>query len=290
MPELPEVEHLRLSLLPRLLGRTFTVARVHRRDVVVAPGDPPGGFARAKSTARPRRLDAVSLLVGAPIAELRRTGKQLAIIADDGRTACIHLGMSGQLRWHAPDGNRRNATHEHLTWRLDDDSTLVFRDPRRFGGIWVFPSIAALQTSRWSTLGPDALSITPDALSAGLLNSERPLKAALLDQSVIAGVGNIYADEALFMSRISPVRAASALHRKEVESLVASIRKIMLASINAGGSSLRDYLDGDGNRGENQRGFAVYGRGGEPCIRCSTPLASMRVAQRATVMCRTCQR
>lgn len=289
MPELPEVEHLRLSLLPRLLGRTITLARVHRRDVVVAPGDPPGGFARAAGTPRPRRLGPAALLSGARVAELRRIGKQLAIIADDGRTACIHLGMSGQLRWHAADNNRRNATHEHLTWTLDDRSTLIFRDPRRFGGVWVFPSIAALYASRWSGLGPDALSITTEELASGFQSSKRPLKAALLDQSVIAGVGNIYADEALFASRISPLRPASDLRRKEVEALAASIRKIMLASINAGGSSLRDYLDGEGNRGQNQHRFAVYGRGGEPCTVCARPLASMRLAQRATVMCSACQ-
>jgi formamidopyrimidine-DNA glycosylase len=290
MPELPEVEHLRLSLIPRLVGRVFTGVRIRRRDVIVAPGDPARGSAPARTGARPRRLTPAALLVGASITDLHRAGKQLAIVAANGRALCVHLGMSGQLRWLGPDAPRGSGPHEHITWRLDDGSGLAFRDPRRFGGVWVFPSFADLKASRWSGLGPDALVITAGELGARLDGSARPLKAALLDQSVIAGVGNIYADEALFAAGLSPTRLATSLTRRETAGLVISIRTVLRVSISAGGSTLRDYLDAEGKRGNNQSRFLVYGRRGRPCTRCGNPLESLQIAQRTTVMCPRCQK
>lgn len=289
MPELPEVEHLRLTLVPRLLGRSFSAARVHRRDVIIGPQDPPGGFSRSRRRRRPRGLSPGSLLVGATIRDLHRTGKQLAIVAEDGRAVCIHLGMSGQLRWRESESPYRRAEHEHLTWRLDDGSRLIFRDPRRFGGVWLFDSLADLQARRWSGLGPDAMTITADQLLAALAGSHRPLKAALLDQSVIAGVGNIYADEALFAARLSPLRSAADVRPAEASVLVRAIQTIMQASIASGGSTLRDYVDGNGRLGTNQSRFAVYGRAGDRCFACGRALRALQVAQRTTVMCSGCQ-
>jgi formamidopyrimidine-DNA glycosylase len=288
MPELPEVEHLRLSLIPRLVGHSVLAAQVHRREVVVVPGDPASGFSRARRGARPRRLGPNALLVGGTIASLQRTGKQLAVVAADGRAACIHLGMSGQLRWHGSAAYRR-ARHEHITWRLEEGSRLAFRDPPRFGGVWLFPSFEELQEARWAALGPDALSLTPEELAERIAGSRRAIKAALLDQGVAAGVGNIYADEALFQAGVSPLRPARRLSRSELEALAGAIRGVMRASIGSGGSTLRDYLDGEGRHGTNQLRFAVYGRAGQPCVSCGRPLRALKVAQRTTVMCRACQ-
>jgi formamidopyrimidine-DNA glycosylase len=288
MPELPEVEHLRLSLAPRLLGRGVRSVRIHRRDVVVAPGDPPGGFSRASHTQRPRRLGPAALLAGTTVAELRRRGKQLAIIGADGRVVCVHLGMSGQLRL-LPGSDRQVAPHEHITWRLDNGTRLVFRDPRRFGGVWTFPSVADLERQRWACLGPDALTVTAGQLRASLCGVRRAVKAALLDQSVIAGVGNIYADEALFAAGVSPLRQALGVESDEVAKIAGAIRRVMAASIAAGGSTLRDYRDAEGNKGNNQFHLTVYGRGGEPCPGCGRALRQLRLAQRATVMCDRCQ-
>jgi formamidopyrimidine-DNA glycosylase len=288
VPELPEVEHLRLSLIPRLVGRMVRDVRVIRRDVVITPGDPAGGFARSAGAARPRRLTQRSMLAGGRIVELKRIGKQLAIITADDRALCVHLGMTGQLRW-SHDAAKDSEPHIHIAWRLDDGSSLSFRDPRRFGGIWTFPSSERLIADRWSLLGPDALTIDAVQLAARLAGRRCAIKAALLDQSIVAGIGNIYADEALFAARLSPIRPAGSLKTSEASALVSAVQRILHASIAAGGSTLRDYVDGEGTRGENQRAFLVYGRAGSPCTACNAILISRQVAQRTTVWCPACQ-
>jgi formamidopyrimidine-DNA glycosylase len=164
----------------------------------------------------------------------------------------------------------------------------LFRDPRRFGGLWSFPSQDALQT-RWSTLGPDALSITTKQLAEAIANSRRHIKAALLDQAVLAGVGNIYADESLFLASIRPKRLAKALKASEIAALAAAIRQTLANSIATGGSTLRDYRDANGQAGSSQLTHAVYGRAGDLCIRCGSGLKSAQVSQRTTVWCPHCQ-
>ena len=291
MPELPEVESIRRSLEPRLVGRTVRTATLHRRDVLVLPGDPFGGFARQRGRARharPRRVHSADLLAAASIVELRRRGKQLALIASSGRVLIVQLGMSGQL-FHRAVGERvPDPTPIHATWRLDD-GRLVFRDPRRFGGLRALTSTADLD-ALWSDLGPDALTIEPDVLAASLANAARPLKAALLDQRVIAGVGNIYADEALHAAELAPSRSASSLAGSDITRLAAAIRQVLAQAVEAGGSTLRDYIDANGDPGTYQLSHAVYGRGGRPCPRCTTPLTSTTLAQRTTVWCPRCQR
>jgi formamidopyrimidine-DNA glycosylase len=280
MPELPEVEHLRRSLLKPLLGRTIRSATLRRRDVLRLVRD---GAESRLARARP-----ADLLAGDRIVTLTRHGKQLAITGSSGRALLVHLGMSGRLV-HLDSGRRNaNSDHVHALWRLDDASRLLFRDPRRFGGLWALPTPDALE-GRWQALGPDALTVTASTLARRLATTSRGLKAALLDQDLIAGLGNIYVDEALFLARLHPLAPASNLTRSDVARLATAIRTILRQAISDGGSTLRDYVDAQGNPGRRQRSHAVYARAGRPCVRCSTTLVGSRVAQRGTVICPQCQ-
>jgi len=277
MPELPEVEHLRRTLCPRLIGQRVLEVRVWRRDVCTSFRGSP------LRTVRPTGHD---LLLAARVSALHRHGKQCAVVASDGRAMCVHLGMSGRLEWHAHPPDRHK--HEHLRWRLDS-GVLTFRDPRRFGGVWTYPTFEIVRDVRWSALGPDALEVTPAALRNSLARTRRAIKSVLLDQGLIAGVGNIYADEALFASRLSPHRAASTLSDAEVSRLVDALRGVLLAAINAGGSTLRDYRDAEGRAGAAQSAHRVYGRAGLPCASCGGLLKAESVAQRTSVWCPKCQ-
>lgn len=293
MPELPEVETLRRSLEPRLVGRRIVRATLHRRDVLVLPGDPEGGFSRARAGARPVRFRARDLLAGARVTGLVRRGKQLGVVGrvdpGDQPALCVHLGMSGRLLW-APAGARPALVdHVHASWRLDDGSRLVFRDPRRFGGLWAFASVGELERARWGRLGPDALGVTARALAGALAGSRRAIKGALLDQGVVAGVGNIYADEALFAAAIDPRREAGSLDPDQTQALARQLRRVLRRAVRARGSTLRDYVDAEGRAGAFQLSHAVYGRAGQACRSCGGVLESGLVAQRTTVWCPACQ-
>lgn len=290
MPELPEVETVRRSLEQKLAGARVTAVQVKRRDVVVMPGDPDGGFSRSRSTAAPKRLRPPLLLQGGAIAEVRRRGKQLAILTEQA-CVCIHLGMTGQLRI-LPPRSRERLDHAHVRWTLSSDDpavgALIFRDPRRFGGVWALQSHASLD-ERWTKLGPDALAITTNQLSNKLAGSRRAIKAALLDQAVLAGVGNIYADEALFRAGINPADHACGLVHQQIKDLAREIRSVLSEAVRARGSTLRDYTDPDGQPGSQQLQHRVYARSGEPCLTCGSTLLGTVLAQRATVWCPRCQ-
>ena len=276
MPELPEVENLRQSLASLVLGQRVRAVEVRRDD-----------YTHGNPTA----------LVGGTVSALHRHGKQLALTTNEaGPSLVIHLGMSGQLRFH-PSTRRRQpvigspkpaTSHDHLAIRLDAGN-LMLHDPRRFGGAWAYPSLDALRRDRWSRLGPDALTITADQLHAALRRTRRHLKAALLDQSLIAGLGNIYVDELLFQTRLSPLTRSHRLSRHDTEALTDAIPDLLLQAIAAGGSSLRDYVDANGEPGGFQSRHNVYGRHGQPCKACSTPLIHGVVAGRSTVVCPACQ-
>lgn len=283
MPELPEVETIRRALEPALLARRIERVRVLRRDVVIAPGDPPGGLAR--SNARPQRLHGRELLAGAVVAELPRLGKRLGLIADDGRAIDIHLGMSGQLLLQE---SARLPSHAHIVWRLDGGRCVVFRDPRRFGGVRVHASHEDLLRC-WNELGPDALTIAGGDLRERAGGSSRSLKCVLLDQRVLAGVGNIYADEALFEARLHPAARARDLAPRAWNDLARAIRDVLERAIELRGSTLRDYRNADGSPGSAQLAHRVYARAGLPCTRCGDPLASAQMTQRTTTWCPRCQ-
>lgn len=269
MPELPEVETVRRGLLP-MVGRRIVSVCLFRRDMLL-PGSKTVDVARA-------------MLQGHRLIGVERVGKQLALVADDRRALGIHLGMTGQVLI-AP-AQRPVATHDHARWILDDGLSATFRDPRRFGGLRAADSSAEL----FDTLGPDALGINAEQLKAGCGGSSRAIKAALLDQRVLAGVGNIYADESLFHAGVRPSKRCRRLSLAEFEAIAAAIRDILAAAIGRGGSTLRDYRKPDGQLGGAQALHHVYGRGGLPCVRCGVALRSGTIAQRTTVCCYTCQR
>jgi formamidopyrimidine-DNA glycosylase len=166
---------------------------------------------------------------------------------------------------------------------------MVFRDPRRFGGLWGFATGEALRAARWGRLGPDALTAGAALLARALARTRRPVKAALLDQRLLAGIGNIYADEALFAARVHPFLPACRLDAPACLRLAAAIRSVLRRSIRSGGSTIRDYVDGRGVTGSFAGRHRVYGRASLPCVRCSTTLIGQRLAQRATVFCPCCQ-
>lgn len=272
MPELPEVEAVCRSLVDHVTGRRVVRVDIRRADIVT--GD-------AGETA---------LLRGRRIHSIRRHGKQIALLTGDAADApclCVHLGMTGSLcrRLDPPD-----ATHCHITWRLDDGSWLVFRDPRRFGGIWTFPSPSDLAAARWSLLGDDALSVTPARLYRQLQRTRRAIKTALLDQNLLAGLGNIYVDELLFRCGIHPLTPANAVSRDQARRIVPRMRTLLRQAIAAGGSTTSDFVNADGHAGVFQTRHRVYGRAGLPCRRCGAPLETIRLAGRTTVFCTTCQR
>ncbi len=275
MPELPEVESVRRSLSPRLLGRRVERALLDRADVVTGETTP------------------AALLQGARIARLERLGKHLAILADDERVLVVHLGMSGQLFWLAPRTSPENPSHVHARWRLVDDragdaGTLVFRDPRRFGGLWTLPDKPALR-EHWKALGPDALDVSAAVLEQACARSTRAIKSVLLDQHVLAGVGNIYADEACFRAHIHPRRRARTLRPPEIAALAEEVRAVLARAVAARGSTLRDFVDGEGQPGSYRLEHAVYGRAGQACLLCGSTLRTAVVGGRTTVWCPLCQ-
>lgn len=289
VPELPEVETLRRTLEPALLGRTIVEARVHRRDMIVAKGDPPGGWSRSGDQRTTRRLTGAMMLVGGRVDRIERLGKRLALIARDGRTIEIHLGMTGQVLVITKGARIVQSDHVHVRWRLDSGDRLIFRDPRRFGGLWIHQSERALHEDSWSRIGPDALGINARELRSRAGTSERTIKAVLLDQRVLCGVGNIYADEALFRAQISPRSISAKLNSDDWRRLARAVRDVLARAIEARGTTLRDYRDARGNAGEGMAALRVYGRGGLPCTRCGMGLLCSVIAQRTTTWCPRCQ-
>lgn len=275
MPELPEVETIRRSLEPTLLASRVLRVEVLREDVIVAPGD---------SRPAPASL-AHALLARAEVECLSRLGKRLAIFGKDGRAIEIQLGMSGQLLLRR---DPETLPHTHVVWTLSDRSRLIFRDPRRFGGIRLHPSIDHVIES-WQPLGHDALTIRGHHLRRAAGNSRRTLKAVLLDQRVLAGVGNIYADESLFRARLHPAALACDLDARAWTRLARAIRAVLARAIEQRGSTLRDYRDAGGAPGQAQIAHRVYARGGLACLRCSMTLQSQTLAQRTTTWCPRCQ-
>lgn len=283
MPELPEIANLKRSLEPLLVGAVVGRVALNRPQIV----------RNIDQSSGPTRISSRRLLAGQTIRRLDRHGKELAIITRDGPSLCVHLGMSGQLFYWAWRRRLSRLDHVHCTWQITSPAgrgRLVFRDPRRFGGLWVFGSLSELRHSRWSRLGPDALSVDPSTLAERLKQTRRAIKAVLLDQRVIAGIGNIYADEILFAARIHPLSTAAGLGPAQRRALGSAIPRVLTQALRAGGSTIRDYRDATGQPGRFASRHRVYGRAGLPCHCCSRPLESIRIAQRSTVFCGSCQR
>jgi formamidopyrimidine-DNA glycosylase len=275
VPELPEVETIRASLAPGLTGRRLE--RVDILDPRLTRPEPPEVVAAA--------------LEGEVVADVRRRGKYLIVVFESGRHLLIHLRMTGNVLHPAPEG-RRDDPHVRAVVRLDDGSDITYRDVRRFG-TWELlepRELDAYFVARRLGVEPLGRSFTPAGLRRSLAGRRAPIKAALLDQRAAAGVGNIYADEALWYARVNPLTPAGELGEEEVAALRDGVRKALRLGIRRQGATLRDYRGADGSRGRMQDEFRVYGRENEPCERCGTPIAKTRVAGRGTWYCPTCQR
>src|SRR5947208_8247566 len=274
MPELPEVETVRRQLAPLLEGRRFE--RVEVSDPrLTRPADP---VAVARS------------LEGERVAALGRRGKYLIVRFESGRALLIHLRMTGSLL-HARGGTLGDDPYRRAVVRLDDGSDVAYRDVRRFG-TWEVLERGEEEPYLAARLGAEPLgrAFTAVRLGGRLANRRAPVKAAILDQRTLAGVGNIYADEALWYARVHPLREAGTLAEGETTALHRGIRKALERGIERQGSTLRDYRLPNGESGGMQREFKVYGREGEPCARCGTPIEKIRLAGRGTWYCPACQR
>ncbi len=273
MPELPEVETVRARLEPVLVGRRFE--RVDIRD------------ARLVRPLEPRQVAAE--LEGERVAAVERRGKYLVVRFESGRALLIHLRMTGSLR-HGAGGSLQDDPHRRAVVSLDDGSDVAYRDVRRFG-TWLLVEPDELDPYLAARLGeePLAAAFTVAQLRRRLAGRRAPVKAALLDQRTLAGMGNIYVDEALWRARINPLRTAGDLDANELRRLHTGIRRALEAGIARQGATLRDYATPDGGSGSMQHAFKVYGRTGEPCDRCGTPIEKTRAGGRGTWYCPECQ-
>ncbi len=291
MPELPEVETIVRDLRPQLAGRRIESVELTR--------DRP---ARDRVIRYPTALKFARRLRGRTIKSVERRGKYIVMplsVAPNGDSASetpgerlvVHLGMTGHLRVWEPE--EAPVKHTHFRALLDSGLELRYDDPRQFGRL-VVGSLDELIDARAfpRRLGPEPIhgDLTEAEFEKLIRARRRPVKSALLDQSFLAGVGNIYADEACFRAGIRPSRWTHRLTVRERRALYAAIHDVLENSIAARGSSIINYVDGFGLRGANQETLLVYGRRGEPCLRCGTPLQGTRLAGRGTVYCRKCQR
>ncbi len=232
----------------------------------------------------------VDLVAGMRVESVGRRGKFILIRLEEDRVLVVHLGMTGQLR--IADPATPIPDHTHAIFDLDDGRQLRYRDPRRFGRILLGTEPDLLLARAMPRLGPEPIDpdFSAEQLYVALRRRKAPLKAVLLDQGTLAGVGNIYADESLHAAGLRPDRIAHRISRKSAARLHESLRASLETAIRNRGSSVDTYRDAWGERGGQQEVLLVYGRGGEPCFTCGRPLASIRVAGRTTVFCRTCQR
>jgi formamidopyrimidine-DNA glycosylase len=270
MPELPEVETVRTYLEPVLTGRRFERVEIHDSRLV-----------------RPYEPAAVAAeLEGECVASVERRGKYLIVRFESGRALLIHLRMTGGLR----AGALGDDPHRRALVRLDDGSDVAYRDVRRFG-TWLLLEPGELEPYLAARVGEEPLGdgFTVTRLAHRLAGRRAPIKSALLDQRTLAGMGNIYVDEALWRARIHPLRPAQSLDHNELRRLHRGIRAALEHGIARQGSTLRDYRLPDGASGSMQDEFRVYGRGGEPCDRCGTAIVKTRVAGRGTWFCPRCQ-
>jgi formamidopyrimidine-DNA glycosylase len=274
VPELPEVETVVRDLRPHLVGRRLAAVRQVSRQALRKP------WSAAWD----------SLLVGRRVEGVGRRGKWIVLGVGGGSSLVFHLGMTGQLTL-TPAGEPL-APHTHLVFGLDgDDRQLRFRDIRRFGSATLFAARADLESFFAAAgLGPEPFGLSPGYWKDRLAATGRCLKAVLLDQRVVAGVGNIYADEALFQARLHPGRLGRDLDAGEVKRLARAVPTVLERAIRRRGSSIRNYVGGLSQRGGYQNEFRVYGRTGAACPRCGTAIARVRLAGRSTHFCPKCQK
>lgn len=271
MPELPEVETALNGISPHITGQTVTAITV--RQAKLRYPVPP---------------DLAETLIGQTVRTCRRRAKYMLIEFDTG-VMLMHLGMSGTVRiFHQPLPDA--AKHDHIDWHFDNGTLLRYHDPRRFGMVLWYAGVAE-HHPLLAKLGVEPLEsdFTPTYLHHTLIKQSRPIKTALMDNAVVVGVGNIYANESLFLSGIQPHRPAQSLSFTECTILVDQIQTVLQKAIAAGGSTLRDFVNSEGNSGYFQQQYYVYGRQGQPCRHCGTPITKTILGQRGTFYCPICQ-
>jgi formamidopyrimidine-DNA glycosylase len=271
VPELPEVETVVRDLRPLLVGRSIVEIMVSK-----------------KALRRKWSRTWGAQLLGRRACAIHRRGKWILIDLGD-PWLLVHLGMTGQFTVVSAEVPRE--THTHVIFSLDDANELRFRDVRRFGSVTYYPSLEKLNALfLQKALGPEPFDLDSASWRESLRNTRRSLKAILLDQTVVAGVGNIYADESLFEAGLHPGILGHAIKPSQAERLREAIVAVLTHAIERRGSSIRDYIGGSGLKGQMQDEFCVYGRTGEPCLRCQTPIVKITLTGRSTHFCPKCQR
>jgi formamidopyrimidine-DNA glycosylase len=272
MPELPEVEHAARGLGDQIVGRR--IVAVTRLD-----------WERMVET--PAVEQFIALLEGREVLGASRRAKWILLTLDEGWTLALHLRMSGSLTVHGPA--TQPDAYTHLVLLLDDGRQVFFHDTRKFGRARLLDAAGLAALDAAHGLEPLTDAFTPEALAERLRHRRARLKPLLLDQKVIAGIGNIYADEALWLAQLHPLRTGDSLDDDEIARLHSGIRLALLQGLEHGGSTLRDYRNSYGQSGANQEHFNVYDQAGQPCPRCGTAIEKIVVGQRGTHLCPFCQ-
>ena len=283
VPELPEVENIALGLRPVLVGKRVAQVCVGTPLVVRGPY-------------RRRWRAFMAELTGRRITSVSRRAKRLILTAEGSLALVFQLGMTGRFLLPNPQEGPAAAAPKHtrLILSFRDGTELLFVDPRRFGRVWCLRDLdpeapdAVMEAAGLTPLGPEALDLRPKTFAA-LLQTDRPIKSLLLDQSRIAGLGNIYADESLWAACIHPARAGSSLPTAEAATLLRQIQKVLRRAIRAGGTTFSDFRNVYGDMGRFRNRLKVYGRQGEPCPRCGTAIQYLRASGRGTHVCPCCQ-
>lgn len=274
MPELPEVEQVVQDIRPHLVGQ-----RIEQVDIFLE---------RLIKTSSGKEF--ARILKNRQINAVERRGKYILICLEEGWILIVHLRMTGGLVWHSLDG--ADEKYERLRFSLSDGSVLSYSDSRTLGTLHLLPDHALGEIKGLASLGPEPLSeeFSKAYLKSSTMDKKGSIKGLLLDQTVIAGLGNIYVDESLFRSGIRPERVAGSLKKKEIDLLHQEVQAVIFEAIHQGGTTFRDYRNGRGEQGEYQQRLKVYGRTGKPCVTCGQEIQKSRVAGRGTHYCDRCQK
>ncbi|MGI6225538.1 MAG: DNA-formamidopyrimidine glycosylase [Peptococcales bacterium] len=276
MPELPEVETVRRTLEPKLLGKKIIDVEVNLPKLIKIPAGDAQAFR--------------SILMGQKFLETRRRGKYLLFVLDNDYVLVVHLRMTGRLLY--VNKEEPVVKHTHLFFFLDDGNELRFHDTRQFGLIYLVPKGSLHLINGLKTLGPEPLSddFTFACFEESLKGKKQRVKAFLLDQRCVAGIGNIYADEILFQAGIHPDETVDNLTQNDKNSLWIAIKDRLQKGVEHRGTSIKDYVDGFGNTGTFQHELRVYGKAGQPCFKCGALIERIKVAGRTTAYCPQCQK
>lgn len=273
MPELPEVENLVRQLKSSIQDNVICSA------MVLSP-----------TLRQPISGDLSKNTTNAKINEIRRRAKYIIIDLDNDYSLVIHLGMTGRI--NIIKGSYKEQKHDHIIMQLSDDVKMLYNDPRRFGLVLLVSTIDLAQHQLFNHLGLEPLTEEFDSnyLLSNLKNKKSSIKNALMNNQIIVGVGNIYASEALFLAHIRPNRLSNSISKNEAELLVNAIKKILQQAIDSGGSSIRDFVSIDNNKGGFQKLFKIYGKKGQPCVICGSVIEKIIQAGRSSFFCPECQR